>query len=236
MAKMVGFACNIKPAWMYYAVQLLGESLSEKDYKDKLSTYLSYEIDSPTRLRKTREILMRIWFNENDSFKDVREHALHLLKQYPDYSNAIYICMIYLFYPVVADVSKFMGKIFEFKDEITNSILNQKLYDEWGERETLKTVCRRVTLTMKEMGFLTNESRFRYKLIKQSISNHELVNFVLAIAMQVDGRSYYSFANLNNFYVLFPFDFQVSKERLMVDEKFSINTYDGQLCVSLKSQ
>ena len=235
MAKMVGFACNIKPSWMHYSVQLLEENLTENEYKEKLNTYLSYEIDSPTRLRKTREILMRIWFKEDDDYSNIRKQAVNIIKQYSDYDTTVYLCMIYLFYPVVADVSKFMGKLFEFKDEITNSVLNQKLYDEWGERETLKTVCRRVTLTMKDMGFMINESRLRYKLIKKNITKPEVVNFILTAAMQADGGSYYTFANLNNFYILVPFEYQVSKEQLMNDENFSLNTYDGQLCISLKS-
>jgi len=234
VAKMLGFACNIKPTWMSQAVQLLDEELDEKDYKEKLNDYLSFEIDSPTRLRKTREILMRIWFKNDEPFDDIRQEARKLLKEQSEYRAVIYLCMIYLYYPVVADVSKFMGKLFEFKDEITNSVLNQKLYDEWGERETLKTVCRRVSLTLKDMEILVNEGRLKYKLQKQSVSNSEVVNFMLYVAMKVDGSSYYSFANLKEFFLLFPFDYQVSKEQLMLDNRFSFNTYDGKLCVSIK--
>lgn len=58
MAKTVGFACSIKLQWLNKAVQLLHENLNETDYKAALNEYLSFEIDSPTRLRKTREILI----------------------------------------------------------------------------------------------------------------------------------------------------------------------------------
>ena len=50
MAKMVGYACNIRAAWMKYARQLLSEGLSQEAYKANLNEYLSFEIDCPVRL------------------------------------------------------------------------------------------------------------------------------------------------------------------------------------------
>ena len=37
MAKMVGYACNIRDAWMKYARQLLSEGLSLEAYKANLN-------------------------------------------------------------------------------------------------------------------------------------------------------------------------------------------------------
>ncbi len=98
-------------------------------------------------------------------------------KQIRRYS-AIHLCMIYLAYPVVADVGKYMGRLFEYSDEITNAVLRQKLYDEWGERGTLQTTTRRVTLTLKELGFLEPVSKVRYKLIKQRITKKNVVEWL----------------------------------------------------------
>ena len=66
MAKMVGYACNIKLQWLNHAVAMLDENLTEAEYKEKMNEYLSFEIDSPTRLRKTREILMNVWYYDSE--------------------------------------------------------------------------------------------------------------------------------------------------------------------------
>lgn len=234
MAKMVGYACSIKLLWLDQAVRMLSENLSESRYKEKLNEYLSFEIDSATRLRKTREILMNIWYYDSDEITPIRSHALKLLDAHPEYNVAIHLCMIYLTYPVVADVCKFMGRLFEFQDVVTNAALTQKLYDEWGERGSLEATCRRVTLTLKEMGILENQTRVRYSLKRQNVSNYDVVNFLLYVAMKIDGSSYYSFANLTEFNCLFPFDYTVSKEQLIQDERFTLGNYDGQLTVALK--
>ena len=41
MAKMVGYACNIKLQWLNYAVSLLDENLTEAEFKEKMNEYLS---------------------------------------------------------------------------------------------------------------------------------------------------------------------------------------------------
>jgi len=231
---MVGYGCSLKLAWLNHAVHLLSEDLSESEYKGRLNEYLAFEIDGETRLRKTREILMNIWYYDSKEISPVRQEALKLLADHPDDVAAIHLSLIYLTYPVVADVCKYMGRMFEFQDDITNTMLRQKLYDEWGERGTLQSICRRVTLTLKELDILTALSRTRYVLKKHHIAHQNVVNYLLAIAMRIDGGSYYSFTRLTEFNVLFPFEYAVSKEQLMLDNRFTLNNYDWQLSVALR--
>ena len=39
MAKMVGYACNIKLQWLNHAVAMLDENLTEAEYKEKMNEY-----------------------------------------------------------------------------------------------------------------------------------------------------------------------------------------------------
>ena len=236
MAKTVGFACSLKLQWLNKTVQLLNDNLNDVDFKKALNEYLSYEIDGETRLRKTREILMNTWYYDNPDIVPFRSRAIQLINKYPEYASAIHLCMIYLAYPVVADIGKYMGRLFEYQDEITNTVLRQKLYDEWGERGTLQTTTRRVTLTLKELGILETTSKVRYRLIKQRITNDIVISFLLRVAMVVDGKSYYSFTELNAFDVLFPFEYKAYKEELMNDTSFVVTNFGGELSVALKSE
>ena len=61
MAKMVGLSRNLKLQWLNKVVELVLEDLKEEEIKEQLNEYLSFEIESPTNIRKTREILMNIW-------------------------------------------------------------------------------------------------------------------------------------------------------------------------------
>ena len=234
MAKMVGYSCNLKLPWLNQAARLFSEHLPEDEYKKRLNDFLSFEIGSETRLRKTREILMNVWYYDNEEIRAFRQEALNLLEIYPDDASSIHLCMIYLTYPVVADICRYMGRMFEFQDEITNTMLCRRLYDEWGERGTLQSTSRRVTLTLKELNFLKAPSRTRYALIKHCIKDKETINFLLRVAIKIDDSSYHSFAALSDLHLLFPFDYSISKEQLMQDGHFMLTTFDGQLSIALR--
>jgi hypothetical protein len=61
MAKIIGLSRSIRLEWLNKTVELVLEGKNETQIKDELNEYLSFEIKSPTVLRKTREILMNIW-------------------------------------------------------------------------------------------------------------------------------------------------------------------------------
>ena len=119
MGKMVGLSRNLKMTWLNKAVELLSENLPEQDYKDRLNEYLSFEIKSPTNLRKTREILMNLWYYENPETKSLRTQARALIEKDADNSLAAYWCIILATYPIFVDVSRIIGKLSEFEEEFT---------------------------------------------------------------------------------------------------------------------
>lgn len=235
MAKPVGLSRKITLKWLNKAVDLLSENLTEEDYKAKMNEYLSFEIESPTVLRKTREILMRVWFYENDpDITSIRKDAFKLIRQYPDYDVAIHWCMLLCVYPVFADICRLMGRISDFNEIITLSQLKQKLYDEWGERSTLFHSTDKIIATIKEIGVISTNKPGNYSIIKSNVNKSDVVLLMVRVAMEVDGNSYYSFNDLADFDVLFPFEYKVSKEALMEDERFVVTQFGSELSVALE--
>ena len=53
MAKMVGLSRNLKLQWLNKVAELVWRT-SEQEIKEQLNEYLSFEIESPTNIRKTR--------------------------------------------------------------------------------------------------------------------------------------------------------------------------------------
>ena len=126
MAKMVGVRLGVKQGWMRKAVALLEENLPEAEYRKQLEEHLSYEIDSPTNRRKAREILMRIWYLNSEGTEHLQEEGRRLIQKYPDNLTEIGWCMMPLAYPVFLDISRLMGKMFEFEDTITTTQIRKK--------------------------------------------------------------------------------------------------------------
>lgn len=234
MARMVGLSRNLKLPWLNEVVRLYAEGLDENQMKEQLNDYLSYEISSPTNIRKTREILMNIWVYENDYTDALRDEALRLIRKDSDYSLPVHWCMMLAAYPVFQDMCRLIGKIGEFEETITTKQIKQKLFDEWGERSTLYHSSDKLIATLKAMDVLESEKVGVYSIKKHALDKPEIVNFLLDVMMKIDDAGYYSLLNLENSLYLFPFEYKVSKEGIMEDDRFTVGTFGGEISFSLK--
>jgi hypothetical protein len=234
MAKMVGLSRNLKLPWLNEVVRLYAEGLDDNQIKEKLNEYLSFEIGSPTVLRKTREILMNIWVYENDYTATLRDEALRLFQKDSDYALPVHWCMMLAAYPVFQDMCRLIGKIGEFEETITTKQIKQKLFDEWGERSTLYHSSDKLISTLKALEALDSEKTGVYSIKKHEFSKPEIVNFLLCAMMKIDDAGYYSLLDLENSVYLFPFEYKVSKEAILMDERFTTGTFGGELSISLK--
>lgn len=234
MAKMVGLSRNLKLPWLNEVVRLYAEGLDDNQIKEKLNEYLSFEIGSPTVLRKTREILMNIWVYENDYTAALRDEALRLFQKDSDYALPVHWCMMLAAYPVFQDMCRLIGKIGEFEETITTKQIKQKLFDEWGERSTLYHSSDKLISTLKALEALDSEKTGVYSIKKHEFSKPEIVNFLLCAMMKIDDAGYYSLLDLENSVYLFPFEYKVSKEAILMDDRFTTGTFGGELSISLK--
>lgn len=236
MAKTVGLSRNIKLQWLNKAVELLNNGLGEAEYKQALNEYLSFEIGSATNLRKTREILMNIWFYESEETDSIRKEGLSLIQELPDHALAVHWCMMQATYPVFFDLCKMIGRIAEFQDEITLSVLKQKLFDEWGERTTLSHSTDKIISTMKDFDVINCQKPGKYKISRHTITNDKIVCFVVWVAMKLCRKSYCSFSELTTLDGLFPFEYKVNKEQIMSDPRFVISNFGGETSVALNEK
>ena len=234
MAKMVGLSRNLKMSWLNKAAELAGQGLSEEEFKAQLNEYLGYEIESPTNLRKTREILMNVWAYDSVIPAEIHNEAVKLFKQYPDYALEIHWCLLLLAYPVFVDINSLIGKISEFQDEITLAQLKQKMFDEWGERTTLFHSTDKIIATLKSIEALSCDKPGKYRVQKYDVKPAKVVLFMVYVLMKVDESSYHTFQSLNSAAFFYPFHYQVDKMDIMDDGRFELSNFGGELTVTLK--
>jgi len=234
MAKMFGINMTVKQGWMKKAVALLSEDLSETEYRNALEEHLKFELQSPTNIRKSREILMRIWFLDSDGVAGLQQEGRSLIQKYPDYLTEIGWCMVPLAYPIFFDYAKTMGKMLSFDDIISTGQVKQKMFDEIGERVVIDTATPKVITTMRELGAVCTQKPGKHSSPHIPVKNSVIINFMIRAAMFLDGSSYYPYSSLTEFPFLFPFNFSVSKEQLMQDQRFKLSAFDATLSVALK--
>lgn len=233
MGKMVGLSRNLKMTWLNKSVELLSENLSEAEYKDKLNEYLSFEIKSPTNLRKTREILMNLWYYENPGTQALRMRARSLIEKDPDKSLAAHWCIILATYPIFVDVSRIIGKLSEFEEEFTLQQLKQKIFDEWGERATLFHSIDKIIATMKAIDALKAEKPGRYTIVKHEVKDDEVNALLTCAGMTVEDKGNFTLQELRAMSYMFPFKYQIDREMLMTNNVFTVTNIGGEMMVGL---
>ena len=100
MAKMVGLSRSVKLEWLNKTIELIKQNKTESNIKEELNEYLSFEIKSPTVLRKTREILMSTWVRTPENLLPIKSIALKAYDNEKSNRLALHWCMILLAYPV----------------------------------------------------------------------------------------------------------------------------------------
>lgn len=233
MAKMVGLSRNIKFHWLNKVVEFVVAGMTEQEIKDGLNEYLSYEIKSPTNLRKTREILMNIWVYENDYSERLRPEALRLIQKDTDNQLSIHWIMMLAAYPVFQDLCKLISKMSEFQDEVTLAQIKQKLFDEWGERTTLFHSIDKLIATLKALNVLVCDKPGKYRINKHHLYKEDIIKYMTYAMMIIDDGGYYSLQQLQDAGILFPFEYEIKKEWILGDDRFTLAGFGGEVSFAL---
>ena len=236
MSKMVGLARPLKIEWLNKTVDLVLEGKTVEAIKEELNEYLSYEIDSPTSLRKTRESLINIWAIPEEGSSGVRELALSL---YPALSSdrlPLHWCMLALNYPVFVDICSFIGKIAAIEESFTTAWIREKLYESWGERSTLDVPIKNILRSLVSFGTLEKVKTGVYRVKTRPIADEKTTRLIIITLLSLGKKAYYEIPELSRIPLFFPFDYNVTLEWLHSAPEINISNFGGKIVVTGKNQ
>jgi len=228
MGKIVGLSRVIKPEWLNKTVEFIVQGEDISSIKEKLNDYLSFEIQSPTNLRLTREILMGIWVKTSESAPIIHKIALDAYKSGQSDKMALHWAMIMIAYPVFSDVTCRIGKIGLIQDTFATSWLKTKLTETWGHRATLFHSCDKILQTLKALGAIENKKVGIYGIKKHEITDEKTITVLLLSLLALNRQAYYDIAELGNNPLFFPFEFSVSLDWLHRSLLFNLSNIGGK--------
>ena len=228
MAKMVGLSRAIKMEWLDKIVSLVQEGHSEAEIKSMLNEYLSFEIESPTVLRKTREILMNTWVYPLEGAGDIREVALNAYKTEKANRLALHWCMMLLAYPIFCDITGLIGKLSTIQDTFTTSWLREKIYEEWGERATLLHSSAKLLQILVYLGAIERVKTGEYRIKQYPVFDSETIRVIVMTAMKLKLKAYYELSELSIIPQFFPFVFDVTHEWIYSTGYFKLSNFGGK--------
>lgn len=232
MAKMVGLSRPIKLEWLNRVAGLTLEGLDEANIKDELNEYLSFEINSPINIRKTREILMTIWVKAPGELDSLKQSAYEAYKGTNDDKFAVHWGMLLVTYPVFSDICSLIGKLTNIQGTFSTAWLRDRLYEVWGERATLYHSIDKILQTLKQLGAIETVKPGLFQVKKHEIASKKSIEVLLMAVLQLREKAYYEISELSSVPKLFPFDFDVSYEWLHNSEVFKLDNFGGKVVLT----
>lgn len=232
MSKVVGMSRMIKPEWLDKTVEYIISGDDDTVIKDRLNDYLSYEINSPTNLRKAREILMNVWVKPKESAPLIHKTALDAYKSDRSDKMALNWAMILLAYPIFGDVASRIGKLSMIQETFTTAWLKEKLAEEWGDRSTLIHSCDKLLQTLKVMGAVESKKIGTYKIVKHEIKEERTISVMLLCLLALNRQAYYDISEIGSNPLFFPFDFCVTLDWLHRSPLFKLSNFGGKLVLA----
>ena len=234
MIKMVGLARPLKIEWLNKTVDLVLDGKKPEAIKEELNTYLSFEIESPTSLRKTRESLMNIWAAQSDETVDARAYALSLYATLATDKLPLHWCMLLIKYPIFADICAFIGKISTIEDSFTTAWLREKLYESWGERTTLNVPVKNILRTLVDFDALEKVKIGVYRTKRKPVKDSNIIRLIIMTLLALGKKAYYEVSELSRVPFYFPFEYDVTLEWLQNTPEINIGNFGGKTVITAK--
>ena len=232
MSRIIGMSRNIKLEWLNKVADLYIMGKIESEIKEELNEYLSFEIKSPTNLRKTREILMNVWARDREGIEQSKEIAVVLHKTNENGNQLLaHWCLMLLAYPVFADICSTIGKMDRKMFDITNKEIRNKMFNLWGERSTLYHSIDKNIGTLKDIGVLHSLPKYQYGINRYDIDDKCGLVLISSTLLALREKLYLSLEELNNSPEFFPFSYNISTNILGESDMFYIDRFGGELVV-----
>ncbi len=235
MSKIVGISRNIKLDWLNKVADLAIELSDEKEIKIQLNEYLASYINSPTNLRKTREILMNIWVRsqkDNEAFYELAINSFS--KGDLNEKMAVHWCMMLTSYVVFQDIASVIGNLNDRQYDMTTSLIKSRIFDKWGERTTLYHSIDKILKTMNDVGYMNRKKVGCYEITLSEITNDMIIKLIALTILSLTDKLYLSLDEISNDTIMFPFEYIVDMNILIDDKIFSIDRFGGKSVISIK--
>lgn len=153
---MIGFDRPLRPHWIYESLLLAepGQKLSELNLPFES---VAKELTGKEGKRKARTVLFRCFLRSRENNTRVRNDLI--LKDFSAEYGLEFMKPIYLFYLIgktdtLVKISKHIFRLYDIGDEINLQFLQNKMVDEFGERDVVGRGTRSFIQTLEYFGIV----------------------------------------------------------------------------------
>ena len=209
----VGFSQRIKLEWLEYTSELMSRGYDSTEISNSLNVLLMDQMSvggtgERTNRDKAITILTKAWVNVPGHLTPFRDDGLGILDRLPfKYHLAVHWGICLAAYPFWGKVAEVVGRFIRLQGVASASLVQRRLREQIGERETVSRAARRVLRSFIDWGVLEEtEQRGIYQLTRPlDLKDRDLSLWLLEAQLFARGRKSASLNEMVHYPSLFPF-------------------------------
>lgn len=204
---LVGFDRFIDLEWSEFALDLASQpSMRKQDKVIELKTYLSDFIDGNDAVRKTANVLTRLWLDTNMDSPELRENAIRIHKNGDKLEKVVlHWGMSLAVFPLFKDTAIQVGRLCDLQGSFQRNEIHARLLENYGNIGTLPRSVDRILQSMENWETLEKNNARAYEKTCIRIANPEIEQWLIEVAIFSSPHRRILFNDLFRLPELFPY-------------------------------
>jgi hypothetical protein len=213
---LIGFDRFVALEWANYALEMYSSSESHAVKVSRLKDWLSSRITGEVSIRKTANVLARLWLEPN---KDIDHFRLGATNIALDTKRSEYVFfhwgMALLVFPFFGETAVQIGRLSALQNTINRKAIHSRVAEKYSNQGTVPRSIDRILQTFADWKLLVKTGSQEFTISPHTSTDIEIKRWLLEAAI-------YSLPNkrviLNDFYrlpQLFPFEINGEIRRLV---------------------
>ncbi|WP_061214830.1 hypothetical protein [Syntrophomonas wolfei] len=204
MAKIVAFSLPIDLNQLNEVYELYIAGVSREDARTRLDEQISQHLSSKDTIRKTRTILLNVWYDGESSIHDSAVEAARYLTR--SERLPAHWAMMLMRFPIFKDLCIVLGNLYELKDCVSAAQIKKEVFNKWGARSTLETSLSKNLKTLRDVGAIKcADKSANYEKCVHTISDPNAVALLFASILLATEQQYMTWESFISHPANFPF-------------------------------
>lgn len=204
MAKVVAFSLPIDLNQLNEVYELYIARVSREDARTRLDEQISQHLSSKDTIRKTRTILLNVWYDGESVIHDSAVEAARYLTR--SERLPVHWAMMLMRFPIFKDLCIVLGNLYELKDCVSAAQIKKEVFNKWGARSTLETSLSKNLKTLRDVGAIKcADKSANYEKCVYTISDPNAVALLFASILLATEQQYMTWESFISHPAIFPF-------------------------------
>jgi len=226
---LVGFDRFIDIEWCEFALDLAAHpSMRKQDQIVKLKTYLSNFIDGHDGIRKTANVLTRLWLDTDMILSELKKEAIQIHKKGNSVDNvALHWGMSLAVFPLFKDTAVQVGRLCSIQQYFKRNEIHSRLLENYGNVGTLPRSVDRILQSMINWHILERVDIKKYACKSLTIADAEIEKWLIEVTINSSFHKRILFNDLFRLPELYPYRLNGEIRSLISQSKYIHLERDG---------